>query len=209
MKNINWSLPVALICLLSLTSGCASIVKGTTQAIPVSSNPSGADVALDGNKIGQTPISIEVKRKTDHLITISKPGYNTESIAITRNFGGAVLGNILAGGLIGWGVDAVSGAQYNLTPTTISMNLYKSGEEPDSYKEPRQDAAVFIGKLKELDNLRDSKQITDEEYVKMRLSLVNSYSGGESAQSSEPVGATGTVSPMGRPPEVEDPPTTN
>jgi hypothetical protein len=88
----------------SLFTGCASIVKGTTQTIPVASNPSGADISIDGNRVGQTPSSVEVKRKSDHLMTIEKKGYETESVAITRNVGGAVFGNILAGGFIGWGV---------------------------------------------------------------------------------------------------------
>jgi len=142
----------------------------------VSSNPSGADVTLDGNKIGQTPVSVEVKRKSDHLMTISKPGYESENVAITRNLGGAVFGNIIAGGLVGWGVDAVSGAQYNLTPATINVTLYKSGQVPESRLVARNDAATFIAELKQLDNLHAAKQISDEEYVKMRTALVNRYS---------------------------------
>ena len=185
-------LPLALVALASFSGGCASIVKGTTQAIPVSSNPSGADVTLDGNKVGQTPVSVEVKRKSDHLMTISKPGYESENIAITRNLGGAVFGNIIAGGLVGWGVDAVSGAQYNLTPATISVTLYKSGQVPESRLADRNDAATFIAELKQLDELHAGKQITDEEYVKMRTALVNRYSGEgpDSAASSDPEPAT-------------------
>jgi hypothetical protein len=176
-RLFNHFVALALIALTSFSVGCASIVKGTTQAIPVSSNPNGADVTLDGNKVGQTPVSVEVKRKSDHLMTISKPGYESENIAITRNLGGAVFGNILAGGLVGWGVDAVSGAQYNLTPATISVTLYKSGQVPESRLAARNDAATFIAELKQLDELHAAKQITDEEYVKMRTALVNRYSG--------------------------------
>ena len=105
---------LAVLALTTLSTGCASVVKGTTQDIPVSSEPSGADVLLDGNFVGTTPTSIKMRRKTDHLVTIQKDGYEARAVPVVKNVGGAVWGNIIAGGLVGWGVDAVSGAQYNL-----------------------------------------------------------------------------------------------
>jgi hypothetical protein len=159
-----------------LYSGCASIVKGTTQAIPVSSDPAGADVKIDGNKVGQTPMSIDAKRKTDHLITFEKDGYQVESVAVTRNVGGAVFGNIIAGGLVGWGVDAMSGAQYNLTPATINVKLKPVDTANPAVPVARSGAAVFIEELKKLDELHVAKKVSDEEYAKMRTALVDQYS---------------------------------
>lgn len=177
MKNcLNLLLPVLLVAYAFLAGGCASIVKGTTQSIPVASSPSGADVKLDGNKVGQTPLTVEVKRKTDHLLTIEKAGYQVESVAITRNIGGAVFGNILAGGLVGWGVDAVSGAQYNLSPATVSVTLKESVPTAPAMPATQSSAALFIEELKKLDELREAKKVTDEEYAKMRQALVEKYS---------------------------------
>jgi len=48
---------------------------------------------------------------------------------------------------------------------------------PESRLVARNDAATFIAELKQLDNLHAAKQISDEEYVKMRTALVNRYSG--------------------------------
>jgi hypothetical protein len=155
--------------------GCASIVKGTTQSIPVSSSPTGADVKLDGNKVGQTPVAVEAKRKNDHLITIEKEGYLPESIGITRNIGGAVYGNILAGGLIGWGVDSISGAEYNLSPKTINVTLKVNTSSAPPVAASESSAAKFIDELKRLDEMHVAKTITDEEYAKMRTSLVAKY----------------------------------
>ncbi len=167
---------VAIVWFALVGGGCASIVKGTTQAIPVTSDPTGADVRLDGNKLGQTPLKVEAKRKGDHLLTIEKAGYQTETVAITRNIGGAVFGNIIAGGLIGWGVDAISGAQYNLTPATI--NLVLKVKSPESIPAPaaKSPAAIFVDELKKLDELHVAKEISDEEYARMRTSLVDKYS---------------------------------
>jgi hypothetical protein len=90
-----------------------------------------------------------------------------------RNVGGAVWANILLGGLIGWGVDASTGAQYNLVPVTISLRLDPvdaSGTVPSS-----DDQALFVTKLKQLDQLHDAKQVSDDEYAKGRLELFRHY----------------------------------
>jgi hypothetical protein len=169
---------VSLVGLAFLDGGCASIIKGTTQAIPVSSDPLGAEVRLDGSMVGQTPLTLAVKRKSDHLITIEKTGYLGESTAITRTTSGAVAGNIILGalGLVGWGVDAMSGAQYNLTPETIRVNLMKTTAASPAEPVAPDRAATFIEELRRLDALHAAKSITDEEYTKMRRTRVDQYS---------------------------------
>lgn len=152
--------------------------KGTTQAIPVSSDPSGADVKIDGNWLGQTPIVVEARRKTDHLLTIEKPGYQVQSIAITRNIGGEVYQNIWMAemGLVGWGVNAMSGAQYNLTPENIAVKLKAVTTGAQAAPVSQSNAAIFIEELRKLDELRAAKKLTDEEYAQKRASLTDKYS---------------------------------
>ena len=113
-----------------------------------------------------------LKRKNDHLITVQRQGYQSRSVAVVKNVGGAVWGNILAGGLIGWGVDAVSGAQYNLVPETINVRLDASTAAPTASSDNQ---SQFISKLKSLDQLHDGKQLSDEEYGKGRLDLFKKY----------------------------------
>jgi len=62
LRNINFPIALIVLALISLSTGCASIVKGTTQAVPISSDPSGADVLVDGNLVGTTPTTVELKR---------------------------------------------------------------------------------------------------------------------------------------------------
>ena len=168
------TLTLLFVALVVLTgSGCASIVKGSTQSIPVASDPSAADVLVDGNLSGETPTNVELKRKHDHLITIQKTGFRPRSVPVVKAVGGAVFGNILAGGLIGWGVDAATGAQYNLIPKTISVQL-----EPLTAPVSQQaadDPSVFVSKLKALDLMHENKSISDEEYGKGRLELFKRY----------------------------------
>lgn len=106
---------------------CATIINGTRQQIPVASNPPGAYVDVDGCCVGTTPMTVDVARKQFHIVTLSKEGYHQESFQLQPVISGAVAGNIIAGGLIGWGVDAVSGAQYRLIPETLAVDLEYCG----------------------------------------------------------------------------------
>lgn len=117
-----------LAALVLLSSGCASIVHGSGQEVPISSDPTGADVYVDGEDVGKTPVTPNLKRKRAHQVTFEKPGYRTEHRVIHRVLSGAVAGNILAGGLIGWGVDAVTGAQWRLVPEQLHAELDKLPE---------------------------------------------------------------------------------
>lgn len=157
---------------LLMGSGCATVVKGTTQKVPISSDPPSADVLVDGTLVGLTPTTLVLKRKNDHLVTVQKPGYQPKSVALVKDVGGAVWGNILAGGLIGWGVDAINGSQYNLVPSTISVRLDPVTAAPSSSS---SDQEQFVSKLKALDQMREAKQVSDEEYGKARLELFKRY----------------------------------
>ncbi len=165
---------VSLVFIFFLTTGCATIIKGTNQEIPISSDPSGADILVDGQLVGTTPADVEIKRKRDHLVEIKKTGYQPKSVPVVKNVGGAVWGNIIAGGLIGWGVDAASGAQNNLTPKTIYVRLEPVGGGGQT-RDSSQDSSVGIKKLNDLDQMRDNKQITDEEYTRGRIALIEQY----------------------------------
>jgi hypothetical protein len=163
----------AIVAVVVLSGGCATIVNGTTAKIPVASDPTGADILVDGNFVGQTPATVVLKKTTDHLLTIQKVGYQPKSVPVVRTVGGAVWGNILAGGLIGCGVDASNGAQYNLIPTTISVKLDPVASVVLSAG--AEDSAAFVNKLSALDQLHNRKQLSDEDYVKARVELFKHY----------------------------------
>lgn len=64
--------------LAAALTGCTSI-----QKIPVSTDPSGAVVYLDGNKVCETtPCSVEMKNDQSHLLTIVKEGYRQKDITM-------------------------------------------------------------------------------------------------------------------------------
>jgi hypothetical protein len=99
-------------------SGCATIVEGTTQSVSVNSTPvDGAKCTLvnsQGTWYVTTPGSTTVhKTKTDLDVTCEKPGYQSGHSVAVSHFGATTAANVIAGGLIGVGVDAASGANYH------------------------------------------------------------------------------------------------
>ena len=108
-------------------SGCATIVDGTHQSVSIATAPAqGASCTLrnsEGTWYVTSPGSVEVhKTKTDMTVDCTKDGYQPGHMVATSHFGGATFGNIVAGGLIGAGVDAASGANYYYdNPLTIPL----------------------------------------------------------------------------------------
>jgi hypothetical protein len=49
-------------------AGCATIMKGKTQAVGLSSNPAGATVTIDGWMKVSTPAVVQLSRNQPHTI---------------------------------------------------------------------------------------------------------------------------------------------
>jgi len=108
-----------------LITSCATIMQGTTQDIGVSSSPIKATVKLDGVIKGETPLTLEIKRKKGGTIRIEKEGYEPAEIILTKKMSGWVFGNIIFGGIPGLIIDLVAGGTYQLKPESINVNLTK------------------------------------------------------------------------------------
>jgi hypothetical protein len=103
-------------------SGCASIVKGTTQTIAITTPPTtGANCVLtnaEGTFSVVSPGTVMVKRSKANIeVRCNKPGFQEGYGTIPSNFQGWTVGNIVAGGVIGLGVDAATGAINEYPPS--------------------------------------------------------------------------------------------
>ena len=114
---------LSLFALVMNSGGCATIISGTHQEVPVTTVPKGATVQVDGDATYTTPVTIELKRKDNHELLISHPGYHSVRVPVVKKLNNAVFGNLLAGGLVGGVVDASSGASNNLKPDRIDLTL--------------------------------------------------------------------------------------
>src|SRR5262245_19655719 len=100
---------VAALSLLAATSGCATIMSGTTERIRLESDPPGATVRVDRNSY-TTPVDVKLARSRNHDVEFQSDGYVSAKRQVTRDSNDWVWGNILIGGLIGLLVDYSTGA---------------------------------------------------------------------------------------------------
>ena len=128
MKKVSY---ILLVFVALFSSGCATIVSGTNQKVSVTSQPPGAKVTADGKMTATAPTDFTLDRKSDHTLEFSKEGYKTATVMLKRTINGMLAGNILLGGLIGTGIDAVSGANNKLIPERVDIAL----EQGEGYSE--------------------------------------------------------------------------
>lgn len=122
MKQLLLKGLIVILC-IHMSIGCAAIVHGTSQDIHISSSPDDAEVWVDGARVGRTPTIVNLSRKHDYLVKIVKDGYKESTVKIEGNTSAWILGNVIFGGLIGCGIDFISGGAYDLTPERLDVNL--------------------------------------------------------------------------------------
>lgn len=117
---------------LSMTlASCATVVGGTSQDMLVETDPAGARCELRraGQSVGsitQTPGTITVSRRKEAIeIACVRDGHQDTVEVVESHFGGATVGNVLLGGLIGIAVDAASGAN-NVYPERVEIVMTPS-----------------------------------------------------------------------------------
>ena len=118
----------ALAALVLLTTGCATITKGTSQTVTVDTDPSGATCTLTRDAktlavVNPTPGSVSIgKSSTPITVVCKKVDFLDVAGTLTSQFQAMTFGNVLFGGLIGVAVDAASGATHEYDPiVTITM----------------------------------------------------------------------------------------
>ena len=142
-RNIN---RLAALLLAFTTTGCATIVSGTTQKISVTTQPSGAVAKVDNNQSSNTPAVFTLERKNDHTIEVMKEGYKTTRVIIQRTFNGAAAGNLLIGGIVGGAIDMASGSSNKLIPERVDLVLEQGTGESTSPKFAAQKDQEFYDK---------------------------------------------------------------
>ncbi|MEM9064533.1 MAG: translation initiation factor 2 [Planctomycetota bacterium] len=109
--------------------GCATIVQGEHEQIYFDSDPQGASVVANGERTVITPGYLNLERWRSHDITVSLPGYPSQSFTIESELSGWIWGNIIFGGIIGALIDWGTGAWGDLAPNGVFVDFYDSDYE--------------------------------------------------------------------------------
>ncbi|WP_190242130.1 PEGA domain-containing protein [Bradyrhizobium algeriense] len=125
--------------------GCASVTRGTTENISISSTPSGATAEVSGLDVPTacvTPCVVVAKRSADITVTVNKEGYEPQIIPLTKEVPGTgaagFAGNLLLGGLVGMGVDAATGAAMDHKPNPVIVTLQPVAPQARRPRPPRR-----------------------------------------------------------------------
>jgi hypothetical protein len=86
-----------------------------------------------------TPCVVQAKRSADIIVTINKEGYEPQVVPLTKEIPGTgaagFAGNVLLGGVVGMGVDAVTGAALDHKPNPVIVTLQPTA--PSRAAKPR------------------------------------------------------------------------
>jgi hypothetical protein len=105
-----------------LLSGCATIFTGTRDTIAFNSTPEGATVLIDGIERGRTPTTLRVKRTVgDRIVTLRLEGYVDRTFVLGKEFNVVSVLNLK--NVLGWGVDAATGALFRYSDRTYHLEL--------------------------------------------------------------------------------------
>ena len=96
-------------CVAIAVGGCAAIFSPGPDPVAFRSEPEGADVLVNGEKLGVTPVTLELKPSKVYIVTFRKDGYEDATVTLTTHVqAGWVVLDILTG-VIGVAVDAGTG----------------------------------------------------------------------------------------------------
>ncbi|MBI4546130.1 MAG: PEGA domain-containing protein [Gemmatimonadetes bacterium] len=125
MKSFLAAAGLALI--LMAAAGCAALFNSKTDPVAIQSMPSDADIYIDGNLRGRTPITLELQAKKTYTIVFKKPGYRDQAFELTNTVGVKWVILDVLGGLVPVIVDAATGSWYELDTKVVNVTL-TSGE---------------------------------------------------------------------------------
>lgn len=119
--------------------GCATIVKGSTQPIALSTPPtSGAYCSLSNGEEYydlMSPGFVYVEKGVAPItVECTKSGWQPAVATIPSNFQAWTAGNILLGGLVGLGIDAASGAIHQY-PLSFRVPMHPATEPPQALRQ--------------------------------------------------------------------------
>jgi hypothetical protein len=111
--------------------GCATLIEGTTHSVMVGSIPTQANVMVHrattagmGVQVAMavTPTTLELAKDHEYVVTISKAGHRVVRVPVLHDgVEGWYYGNLIWG--IGFLVDLIDGAIYDMQPATINVML--------------------------------------------------------------------------------------
>lgn len=122
---------VALASSLTMLSACGAIFSSSTATINVNSEPQGAEVVVNGNPMGRTPLQTQVSNRETQTIQLRFQDGKVSTCVLPAKLGaGYVVLDVLFTGLIGVIVDAVTNGWTELSQTSCFIQASQADLTP-------------------------------------------------------------------------------
>lgn len=105
-------------------TGCGTMISGSTARVPITTEPRGAEIWIDGQYVGRSPLRATVRSSQRHLVVFRAPGHATQAVVVEPRVQGAyVILDVFFTGLIGIVIDAATKGWYEPSPDRIHLRL--------------------------------------------------------------------------------------
>jgi hypothetical protein len=121
---------LVLVGFMLFISNCATIFKGDHRDVKIHSEPRGAEVYINGEYYGRTPLRLHLKSSQSYVIEYRMMGFRPVTRHINNKIGaGWVILDVVAG-LVPVVVDALTGAWYDLDQKYVNVILERQQPRP-------------------------------------------------------------------------------
>ena len=122
MRKIILTISACVFMLLSFNS-CATLFGKKSHALAIGSEPRGAEVYVNGFKMGTTPVELNLKADKSYTIEFRKEGYQNVSRVVNTKVGAGWIVLDVLGGVIPVIVDAATGNWNKLDQDAVNAVL--------------------------------------------------------------------------------------
>lgn len=117
-----------ILCAVLSGSGCATIMSGNQQTVPVTSNPPGATVTTGNGQTITTPGAVVLSTKETHMLVAEYPGRETQQRPLLKKLNKWVICDPLWDfGIISLPIDFISGSANELHPKSVHFSFPPPG----------------------------------------------------------------------------------
>ena len=122
MKKLITTL-IGILLLSTISTGCATLFGPDNHPLTIGSEPSGADIYINGFRTGSTPMVLNLKPNKPYIIEFRKEGFAKTTTFIDTKIDTKWIVLDVLGGLIPVVIDATSGAWNKFDQDVINVIL--------------------------------------------------------------------------------------
>lgn len=113
---------VGAILAASLTTGCATVIKGTNDDVSINSLEDGTIIYVNGAARGKDTAFVNLSKGKEYTIRAEKAGCQPVTATTGESFDPtSLLGILIDFGIITIPIDLISGAAWKIEPTTYTV----------------------------------------------------------------------------------------